>query len=313
MSIGGWTFSKHFSSAAATPASRAAFIAGTLAILHGTPSDGASQPGDPGFEPLFTRVDLDWEHVSPAGSNHGAPGNETRPDDGENYAALLRELRAALDADAAAAGGRWRVELSACVVADPDKMTALPLGVMAECLDTLNVMTYDFASSAWGSTVAGHHANAHTTWYAPLSAERAVDHLLSRGVPASKLAIGVALYARGFAGASAPGDACGGAVPADLDAAVYAKLPPAGFSEAEDATAGATYAVGPNPADGGRPLLLSYETPASVRAKCRLVAARGLQGVFVWEAAGDVRDAQSPRCVLRALADGLRAPMPQGF
>ncbi|KAI9326350.1 glycoside hydrolase, partial [Zopfochytrium polystomum] len=290
LSIGGWTWSKHFSSAVLTHEARAAFVATVLRIFD-------TYPG------VFNRVDLDWEHISPPGKNYGEAGNEVRAEDPANFAAFLRLLRETLDAT-----GRHHFEISACVVADPEKMVALPIQAMVQYLTTLNVMTYDFASSAWGPTPTAHNSNLRSTPYARLSVTLAVDHLLSLGVPANKIVIGAVLYSRGFANTDGIGHPSHGRVPGgsgndDGGVLMYSELPPAGAAELYDAAAGAGYAY-----DAVRRVLWSYDTVESAREKCRFVWERGLRGVIVWESSGDVRDWNSPRSVLRALSDGLREP-----
>ncbi|KAI9334300.1 glycoside hydrolase [Obelidium mucronatum] len=285
LSIGGWSYSKRFSSAVSTPAARHAFICEIVAILQ-------KYPG------LFDRIDFDWEHISPAGCNYGAAGNETRPDDAANFAAFLSDLRRTLDATANLA----RVELSACVVGDPAKMSALPLAAMSQTLATLNIMTYDFASSAWGPCLAGHHANLRTTPYCPLSIERAVDFLIGKGVPASKLIIGVALYSRGFANTGGLAQQASGACPDKSweDGVVdYKQLPVAGATEYWDDQAKATYSYDPV-----KRVLNSYDSVQSVQAKCAYVHEKGLAGIIVWESSADF-PISHPRSLTAALHAGL--------
>jgi chitinase len=50
MSIGGWSFSKHFSDAVASESTRQTFVNGIITILK-------TNPG------LFDVVDIDWEHI----------------------------------------------------------------------------------------------------------------------------------------------------------------------------------------------------------------------------------------------------------
>jgi chitinase len=106
-----------------TPQSRQAFVEAIIQIFK-------KYPG------LFNRVDIDWEHISPAGKNYGDAGNEVRAEDPANFAAFLELLRNRLDAER-----KGHYEISACVVGDPAKMEALPLQAMARYLTTINVMT----------------------------------------------------------------------------------------------------------------------------------------------------------------------------
>ncbi|KAI8819068.1 glycoside hydrolase [Chytriomyces cf. hyalinus JEL632] len=285
LSIGGWSFSKRFSTAVHSPQQREAFVAEIICILQ-------KYPG------LFDRIDLDWEHVSPPGQNHGDAGNETRPDDGPNFALFLTLLHSRLASSSATA----HVEITACIVADPLKMGALPLETMSQMLATLNVMTYDMGSSEWGPCAAGHHANLRSTPYAQLSVERAVDHLISRGVPACKIVIGVAFYSRGFANTQGLGQPSNGKSPDKSweDGIVdYKCLPLPGMTEYWDPAAQATYAYDPS-----KRVLTSYDSVESVRAKCKYVWEKGLAGIIVWESSADY-PVNHPRSLVSALYSGL--------
>ncbi|KAJ3115869.1 hypothetical protein HK100_001219 [Physocladia obscura] len=281
LSIGGWTFSKYFSSAVATPSARTAFVNEILIILE-------KYPG------LFDRIDLDWEHISPPGQNHGNSGNETRPNDGQNFSEFLQLLQTSLPTN---------IEITACLVADPSKMSALPLAAMAQHLTTLNVMTYDFSSSSWGPCLAGHQANlrSHST-YAPLSVERAVDHLIAKGVPAHKIVIGCAYYSRAFANTDGLGKPSSGTSPDkswEEGVVDYKALPLPGSIEYWDPVAQATYSYDPQ-----KRVLSSYDSVDSVRAKCAFVHERGLAGVIVWESSADF-PVSHERSLTAALARGL--------
>ncbi|KAJ3172828.1 hypothetical protein HK101_011124 [Irineochytrium annulatum] len=284
LSIGGWTFSKRFSTAVRTPESRAAFVDAIIQIFD-------KYPG------LFNRVDLDWEHISPPGQNHGDGGNEVHPDDAKNFVALLTLLRGRLDAT-----NRTHFEISACVVADPAKMDALPLMDMSRLLTTINVMTYDFASSAWGPAPAGHQTNLKSTPYAPLSVERAVDELIKRGVPANKIVIGAVYYSRAFANTDGLGKSSSGVSPDkswEDGICDYKTLPRDGATEHWDDAAKASYSYDPV-----KRVLSSYDTVRSIQEKTRFVWDKGLAGIIVWESSGD-HAVDHERSLTKALFDGL--------
>jgi chitinase len=71
LTIGGWSFSRYFSKAVESKASRAAFINETINILQ--------------KYPVFTSIDLDWEFPSPPGCSYGDPGNIVGNDDRIHY------------------------------------------------------------------------------------------------------------------------------------------------------------------------------------------------------------------------------------
>ncbi|KAJ3105924.1 hypothetical protein HDU97_007270 [Phlyctochytrium planicorne] len=265
LSVGGWTLSKRFSTAVRTPPSREAFVTGMFAIFD-------KYPG------LFNRVDIDWEHISPVGKNYGEGGNEVHQDDPANFSAFLHLLRQRLDAT-----GRGHFEISACVVADPAKMEALPLSAMSQTLTTINVMTYDFASSAWGPCPAGHQTNLSSTPYSPLSVELAVDELIRRGVPPHKIVIGAAFYSRAFANTEGLGQPSSG-VSSDKSwedgICDYKVLPRPGATEYWDEKARATYSYDPV-----KKILSSYDSVQSVKEKAQLVHQKGLAVRLITHAA----------------------------
>ncbi|KAH6598616.1 hypothetical protein BASA50_003652 [Batrachochytrium salamandrivorans] len=285
MSIGGWSFSKHFSEAVSTPPARQAFVQGVVDLLHRFPG-------------LFQRVDIDWEHVSPPGENYGDGGNGTNPKDGEHFGLFLQLLRSTLDSIAALG----HVTITACVTGDPSRMSALPLEIMVQTLASINVMTYDFASSSWGPTASGHQTNLFSTPYASLSVHNAVEGLLARNVPPHKIVIGVTFYSRGFASTDGLGQPSSGVVQDkswEEGVCDYHSLPRPGASEFWDPQARATYSYDPVKRE-----LNSYDSVESVREKCKYVWDRGLQGIIVWDSSGD-HPVNHPRSLTAALYNGL--------
>ena len=107
MSIGGWTGSKYFSDAAATPASRQAFVASCIdLIIDGNLPTGGwpTQAGGPGAAAgLFDGINIDWEYpgVDPGNGAHHSPA------DVANATLLLQEFRTQLDAAGAVAGKHY--------------------------------------------------------------------------------------------------------------------------------------------------------------------------------------------------------------
>ncbi|NEE33060.1 glycosyl hydrolase, partial [Streptomyces sp. SID7982] len=97
ISLGGWSWSTHFSDAVRTAASRKALVSSCidLYIKGNLPQDGA-RGGDGAAAGLFDGIDVDWEWP-------GSPANEGtvfRPEDKKNFTALISEFRDQLDAHA---------------------------------------------------------------------------------------------------------------------------------------------------------------------------------------------------------------------
>lgn len=276
LSIGGWTFSKNFSDAVATPQAREAFVDTLVEMVT------KKWPG------LVDALDFDWEFISPAGKNYGNAGNVVRAEDGANFVEMLKLLKAKL-----AAAGAPNVKITVAVTAAPEKMDALPVEAMNPLLDEWRLMTYDFGSSAFGPCKATHHTNLYpsSVGHTPYSISGAVAAYMARGVAPNKIFIGAALYSRGFANTEGLGKAANGVVKNkswEDGVSDYKALPPAGAVEYWDDECKASYCYDPATKD-----LNSYDTPRSVAEKAKFIHEKGLGGMFFWEISGDREDEKS--------------------
>ena len=290
LSIGGWTYSKHFSDVMLNENTRKVFIDELLNILN--------------KYPIFNKINIDWEYISPAGKSYGMGHNVTRAEDGANFITFLKELKERL-----AMNGKRHYKISGALTGAPDKMDALPVEDLAVYLDEFHIMTYDYNSSAWGETKAGHHANLRKADYCPYSVEESVQAYLDRGVPPNKIYIGVAFYSRGFANTLGLSQRSSGVVSDKswedgvLD---YKDLPVSGSVEFWDDLAKAHYSYDPIKKE-----LNSYDSVRSVEEKCKFIKEKGLKGVIVWETNGDF-DYDHPRSLMRALYENLmEEPKPE--
>ena len=284
LSIGGWTLSKNFSKAFEGEAQRQAFCNEVIAIFK--------KYG------IFNGVNIDWEYISPVGQNYGNAGNSVGPNDPANFSAFLKLMREKFDQN-----GMKGHKISGALTGSPEKSKILPIPEMIKYMDEFHVMTYDYNSSAWGPTSAGHHTNLKKTSYTPFSVEESVEAYLSRGVPSEKIYIGVAFYSRGFANTDGIGKPSNGAVPDmswEKGVVDYKDLPKPGAKELWDDAAKASYSY-----DASKKILNSYDTPASVVEKCNYVKSKNLGGVIVWEMSGDVRDVNNSRSLIKALHENL--------
>lgn len=130
ISLGGWSWSTHFSDAARTAASRKAFVSSCidLYIKGNLPVDG-TRGGQGAAAGLFDGVDIDWEWPGSAGDTDTV----FRPEDKRNFTALVHEFRTQLDAYAKSGaasrkGGHHgrkpkHYDLSAFVPASPRRST----------------------------------------------------------------------------------------------------------------------------------------------------------------------------------------------
>jgi len=285
VSIGGWTYSKFFSDAALTAASRQALVAscidmflkGNLPLVQGDPSGG---PGSAAG--IFDGIDIDWEWPG----SEGNTGNVIRPQDKQNFTLLMAEFRRQLDAYGATVGRHY--SLSAFLPADPAKIAAgFEVPQIFSSLDWATVQGYDFHGAWEGTTM--HQANlfpvANDPSPAKFSGDLAIGSYASAGVPASKLLLGLPYYGRGWTGVGATdnglfqaGTAAAGTFEAGIeDYKVLKNRPGTRF---RDTAAGALWLY-----DGTN--WWSYDDPTVIAQKTAYVKQKGLGGVMVWELDGD--------------------------
>ena len=294
ISLGGWTWSRGFSSAA-RPENRQAFVASCIdAYIRGNlpVTDGAG--GTAAALGVFDGIDIDWEYPVACGIACGAP------EDNANFTALLAEFRRQLDAV------RPGLLLTVAVGAGIDKIRVTNPGAYHPYLDYINVMTYDF-HGAWDPRT-NHHSALFNAAADPSTGDQlqynsndAIEAFIARGVPASKLNLGIGFYGRGWNGVGGGNNGmyqtASGAAAGTYEAGIedWKVLKNLGWPTYTDATAGATWAYNGS-------TLWSYDTPANVTRKMGYVKAQGLGGAFFWEFSGD--DAQGT--LSRSISDGLK-------
>lgn len=291
-SVGGWTRSNRFSDMAADEATRANFIASTLAFLRRERWDG---------------IDIDWEYPVSIGLACDPRFNCDRATDKQNFVTLGREMRAALDAAGAADGQRYLFTIAAG--ADRkwlfDKGSSAWMVELAKSLDWINLMTYDYHGN-WEAQ-AGYVAPllrdpADPT---PANADDTVALYLAAGIAPAKLTLGMPFYGKGWE-QCAPGpkgdglyQSCAGPVSDRPEGAyTFAELVEEGYL-AKDA--GGKFTVGgrgfkrywngaarvPYIYDAATKVFISYDDEASIRAKNRYVIDNGLRGAMFWELNAD--------------------------
>ena len=262
VSVGGWTGSGGFSDAALTSASRTRFIDSAMAFIARYNLDG---------------LDIDWEYPGLPGA-----GNPNRPEDGVNFTALLRELRARFDA--APAGKHLLLTIAAGASSLYRKHTQLALA--QQYLDGVNLMNYDFYESS--SSTTGNHAPLFANPADPQHASAAdeIQAFEAAGVPASKLVLGVPFY--GHAWGNVPSTSHGlfqtGSSAHGLHAgyADMAGLLQHGFTRYWDTASQVPYAY-----NVATHQFISYEDPESLRAKCAYIREQHLAGVMFWQLFAD--------------------------
>jgi chitinase len=277
LSIGGWG-ADHFSDAALTEDSRQKFARSCLSLLKEFALDG---------------IDLDWEYPGQPG-----PGIKFRPEDKENFTAMLRELRAQLEAlsDARHRVGSDRYTLT-IASAGGKYFEHTEMDKLHAYLDWINIMTYDFFGQGSGP---GHHAGLHnpTGGTARRTTESDVQDHLHAGIPASKLVVGAAFYAKSWTNVTSLNPPTGGKFSHGFSYAVLSRdiLPNKTYERHWDEAAQAAYLWNPE-----TKTFISFEDEKALKAKCDFVKTLHLAGVMFWEYSEDPDEV-----LLDALSQELR-------
>ena len=293
ISLGGWTLSRGFASAA-RPENRQAFVASCIdAYIHGNlPAfDGAGGAGVAAG--VFDGFDIDWEYPAACGLSCGGA------EDSDNFTALLAEFRRQLDAV------RPGLQLTVAVGAGIDKIRVTRPDLYHPYVDAINVMSYDFHGS-WDA-ISNFHSALFDSPADPSSGDAryynsndAIQAFLDRGVPAAKLTLGVASYGRGWSNVASTnhglyqrGSVAAGSEEPGVES--YRVLKTLGWPQYADPAAQARWIYNGN-------TFWSFDDPATLADKMAYVQVQGLGGAFLWDFSGD--DAQG--ALVAAISDGLR-------
>ena len=278
ISLGGWTWSRGFASAA-RPENRVAFVTSCVnAYIRGNlpVTDGAGGTG--AAAGVFDGIDIDWEYPNACGLSCG--GAEDRA----NFTALLAEFRRQLNLV------RPGLLLTIAPGAGVDKIAATDPGQYHQYLDFINVMTYDFHGAFEPRT--NHHSALFASPNDPSTGDvkfynsnDAIEAFLARGVPASKLNLGIGFYGRGWTNVANVNNGLyqtGSAAPGTYESGIedYKVLKDRPGTIYTDANARATWKY-----DGNT--FWTYDTPALITEKMNYVKVQNLGGAFFWEFSGD--------------------------
>ena len=300
-SLGGWTWSKYFSDAALTRASRERFVASCIDLLikGNIPAPGWGGMGGPGAAAgVFDGIDLDWEWPG----SEGNAGNIIRPEDKRNFTRLVREFRRQLDDYGEETDANYL--LTAFLPAAPAKIDAgFEADEIFDSLDFGTVQGYDL-HGAW-EPATNHQSNLFTSSRDPasprFSVDATVDAYRRRGAPRRDLVVGVPFYSRGWTGVGPTGDglyqASSGPAPGVWEAGVndYDVVKGlSGFTRFWDKRAGAAWLF-----DGTT--FWTLDDPAVMAQKAQYVRRNKLGGLMFWELSGDTPDGE----LIGAIADGL--------
>ncbi len=305
ISIGGWTGSKYFSDAALTPESRQVFVQSCIDmfIKGNLPNPGWGGMGGPGAAAgVFDGIDIDWEYPAAEGN----PGNIIRPEDTQNFTALLAEFRNQLDAV------RPGLLLTIAAPAGETNYSKIELDKVATSLDWINLMTYDFHGT-W-DTSTNFQSNLYASFKDPsvpaVSTDGAVQAYLQAGVPAEKIVVGLPFYGRGWTGVgganrglyqSAAGPAAGVWELGVNDYKVLKTLVRTdGFERYWDGKTQDAWLFNGS-------TFWTFDDTQTIRMKTNYIRKQGLGGVMFWELSGD----DSSGTLVDAINCGLSRECPE--
>ncbi|GAA3745054.1 hypothetical protein GCM10022402_25870 [Salinactinospora qingdaonensis] len=304
ISIGGWTWSKNLSDAALTQDSREQMVSscidmylrGNLPVIDGAGGTGAAAG-------VFDGIDLDWEWPGSAGH----PDNTYRPEDKENFTALVQEFRDQLDALATETGQDY--QLTSFMAADPEKIEAgYEVAALMEDFDFITLQGYDF-HGAWEDTT-NHQSNLTPIPNDPgprtYSMQETVQAYVDRGADPADMVMGVPFYSRGWTGVPAGPDGDGlhqsatGAASGPYEDGIddYKNIKDlSGYTLYRDEAAGTAWLY-----DGTT--FWTYDDPTAMEQKVAWAKQQGLGGIMAWSLDGD--DAQGS--LITAIDAALEQP-----
>ncbi|MCX4782302.1 glycoside hydrolase family 18 protein [Streptomyces sp. NBC_01264] len=299
LSLGGWSWSTHFSDAALTPASRKALVSSCidLYIKGNLPQDG-TRGGAGSAAGIFDGFDIDWEWPGSSGDTD----TTYRPEDKKNFTALVSEFRTQLDDYARSQKRKAKYELSAFVPTAPAKIDAgFDVRRIMRDLDFVTLQGYDFHVSGEATTAQQSALYARNDF----SVDGTVDAWERRGAPAHKLVMGMPFYGQGWTGVSGGGDGMG--QPATGPAPAAWANGYADYKELKQLAASGSYKLHRDRRNGSAWLfdgttLWTYDDPQVLRTKTRYIREEGLGGAMFWSLDADTADGE----LMTAVDEGLR-------
>ena len=268
ISIGGWSWSGNFSSAALSDTSRKGFAVSAVSIIRKYALDG---------------VDIDWEYPDQSGD-----GNTYRSGDKKNYTLMFKALRDELNK-----AGPWhqdRLLLTAAVGGFKQFLQHTEMNKVAHYLDFVNLMTYDYFQDSSG--VAVHHTALYSSkkYNMQDNADKAVSDYVSAGVPLNKLVIGMAFYGRSGRLRTDSLNGLGMPVNSLMGSGGYTYIKDSllhkeGFKYYRDRKARAPFLF-----NASTRQFISFDDEWSVKNKCKYVEKKKMAGVMFWEYADDKKE-----------------------
>lgn len=260
LSLGGWGGCKTCSPVFAEAEGRQVFAQSVRDLMEEYGADG---------------IDLDWEYPG----IEGYPEHPYMPEDKPNFTSLVQVLRTTLGEEAilSFAAGGFQQYFDHSI----EWAKVMPL------VDYVNLMSYDLVGGY--SKVTGHHTSLFSTEEQVRSGDQGVQALLKLGVPAEKIVIGAAFYARSWENVE------------DLNQGLYQSgdfksfIPHRVFEQSINEENGFafyrdTIAQAPYAYSAKLQQFATFDDPISIQAKTQYAMEKGLGGIMFWQLTDDRKD-----------------------
>jgi chitinase len=258
VSIGGWGGCAPCSNLFSSAEHRNNFSKTTVALFKQYNIDG---------------LDLDWEYPV----IEGYPGHKYDAADKENFTALVKNLRKEM-------GNQYLLSFAAGGFINYLEKSIDWKEVVPQ-VDFINLMTYDLVGGY--STITGHHTPLGGHRPGQQTTERCVNWLLHNNVPADKLIIGAAFYARVWE--NVPGSNHGlyqqGKFKQSVSYKNFAKYfsDSSGFNYHWDKKTKAPFRYNPQ-----KKLFATFDDKRSVSKKSKFIRRKKLGGIMFWQLSEDL-------------------------
>jgi chitinase len=271
-SFGGWTWSGGFTQAAANPT---AFADSCYNLVH-----------DARWNGVFDGIDIDWEYPNACGLQCDSSGPDA-------YNKVITALRNKFGSGAL---------ITSAISADGSNGGKLDVADYASGIAKLNLvfpMTYDYFGAFNPTGPTAPHSPLTSYPGIPTAgfySDAAIQKLKSKGVPASKMLLGIGFYGRGWTGVtqSTPGGSATGAAPGTYEAGIEDYKVLKTSCPATGTVGGTSYSYCGNN-------WWSFDTPVTIGTKMAYAKNQGLGGAFFWEFSGDTSNGE----LITAIKNGL--------
>lgn len=191
MAIGGWGDTTGFGTAAASEDSRKRYAKNVADAINNLGYDCVGMC-NPSLLPMkvLINADVDWEYPGGNGEDYKTNPNSGKTSEIETYPLLLKEIKAAI-------GDKGLSIAVPGKVGDMIAFTSDTVPTIGATVDFVNVMTYDLMNRR--DNVTNHHTSVEGSL-------ATIEAYLARGMPAAKMNLGFAFYAKFFT--TADGDTC---------------------------------------------------------------------------------------------------------